>query len=221
MPRRRPSIQPGSIYHLISRCVAREWFIRGDEERARYLRLLGEHVALSDWRCLAYALMSNHVHLALLAGAASLKSWMAPMHSEFAEWINARIERIGAVFVRGPKILSVADCGLGQVIAYIHRNPVRAGVVMNARDSNWTSHQAYLGKVTAPTWLDTGLGFRRSGLGTPEELDAWVSNTANDARAPSHKRGRPKTAQPAPEDVVRASTWRLSSLKGISLLGGR
>jgi putative transposase len=216
MPRRRQSIQPGSIYHLISRCVAREWFICGDEERERYLRLLGERLARSDWRCLAYAIMSNHVHLALLAGAASLKSWLAPTHSEFAEWINARLERIGAVFVRGPKILSVGDNGLAQVISYIHRNPVRAGIVANARDSTWTSHRAYLGDVATPTWLDTNIGLQRSGLLTPAELDAWVSNPANDARFPSRLRGRPKTVQLRPTAVVRAPRWRFES---IALLG--
>ena len=44
MARLPQSIEPGVVYHLISRFVAKEWFIQSDEERRRYLKLLGDHV---------------------------------------------------------------------------------------------------------------------------------------------------------------------------------
>ena len=63
MPRKPRSNQPGVVYHLISRFVEREWFIKEEEEREYYVRLLGRALSESDWRCLAYAVMSNHIHL--------------------------------------------------------------------------------------------------------------------------------------------------------------
>ncbi len=164
----------GSVYHLISRFVDREWFIESDEERATYLRILAEYVRHSDWRCLAYAVMSNHIHLAMVAGATSLASWVRPAHSTFAEWMNKRRNRIGSVFTRGPKDFMIPSDYVGKTIAYIHNNPVRAGVVQRARESDWTSHRAYLG-VAVPTWLHIDEGMALSGFSDAEAFDSWVN----------------------------------------------
>ena len=51
---------PQSLHHVISRFVDREWFFASDVERARYLALLGRALSTTDWRCVAYCLMSNH-----------------------------------------------------------------------------------------------------------------------------------------------------------------
>ncbi len=136
------------------------------------------HLAASDWRCFSFAIMSNHIHLGLLAGKDSLASWMRPAHTRFAQWINEQRERIGAVFVRGPNIISVRMEGVARLIAYIHRNPVRAGVVGSPADSDWTSHRAYLGLSYKPSWLDVSLGLELSGFSSGGDLDSWVSGTA-------------------------------------------
>ena len=56
------------IYHLIARFVGGEWFIKSDVERIAYLSLLRLYLQTTDWRCFAFALMSNHIHLALMSG---------------------------------------------------------------------------------------------------------------------------------------------------------
>jgi hypothetical protein len=50
------------------------------------------------------------------------------------------------------------------LVAYIHNNPVRAGVVSDPANSAWTSHRAYLGLATPPTWLDVEQGLRLCGF---------------------------------------------------------
>lgn len=40
------------------------------------------------------------------------------------------------------------------LVRYIHRNPVKARMVSDPADYPWSSHQAYLGRVTLP-WLTT------------------------------------------------------------------
>ena len=135
MSRRPRSTTEGLVYHLISRFVDRDWFITCAEERAMYLRLFGDAVAKSDWLCLAYAVMSNHIHLALLAGEQPV-SWLRDAHSPFANWMNERHDRIGPMFVRGPKDKPVQPGGVGRLIAYIHNNPVRAGVVTSPAESD-------------------------------------------------------------------------------------
>jgi hypothetical protein len=170
---------PGDIYHLISRFVDREWFISNQSERKQYIELLGRALDRSDWRCLAYAVMSNHIHLNCVAGHQSLDSWIRRVHSPFADWMNRTHERIGSIFVRGPKQILVPVASAGRVIAYIHNNPVRARVVTNARDSKWTSHRFYVGLEPAPRWLHVAEGLALAGLDNRDAFDAFVADRAN------------------------------------------
>jgi len=174
MPRRPRTTHPGATYHLISRFVDREWFIATEDERANYLRLLGRALTRSDWRCFAYAVMSNHTHLGVVAGAQPLDSWVRRVHSPFADWMNRTHDRIGSLFVRGPKDIEVPADRVGALIAYIHNNPVRAGVVDDPGASSWTSHRAYVGTEPTPRWLHVGEGLARAGLDDRDAFDAWV-----------------------------------------------
>ena len=175
MTREPRQIEPGTVYHLISRFVDREWFIKREEERRLYLRLLGRALSTSDWRCLSFAIMSNHVHLGMIAGTQALDSWVRRVHAPFADAMNRTYDRIGAMFVRGPKALAVAPSRVGSLIAYIHNNPVRANLVQRASESTWTSHRAYLG-AHPRRWLHVGEGLRRAGFDDPFVFDRWVAD---------------------------------------------
>src|SRR5678815_1695229 len=120
---------PGVTYHLIARFVENRWFLDTPKARANYLRLLGRALVDTDWVCLAYALMSSHIHLLMIAGHETLKSWILRVHTPFAIWLNEQRERIGPVFTRGPADRAIPAERAAAVIAYIHNNPVRAGVV--------------------------------------------------------------------------------------------
>ncbi len=102
---------------------------------------------------------------------------MGEVHGPFAEWINERLERIGPVFMR-PKVHAVQPNGVGRLIAYIHRNPVRAGIVPHPSDSDWTSHRAYLRPDSAPPWLDVSKGLELSGFPDGHALCQWIDSNA-------------------------------------------
>jgi REP element-mobilizing transposase RayT len=173
MPRKPRHIVKGAVYHLISRFVDREWFITTRGERELYLRMLGRALLDTDWRCLAYAVMSNHIHLQAVAGSNSLASWIRRVHSPFADTMNQAHGRIGSMFVRGPKACFVPPDKVARVLAYIHNNPVRAQVVAEPRDSEWTSHRAYVGLARSPRWLHVEEGLQRAGM-TAEVFEEWV-----------------------------------------------
>ncbi len=208
----------GVVYHLISRFVDREWFIASEEERQKYLELLGHALTESDWRCLAYAVMSSHIHLAVVAGEEPLAAWLRRVHSPFATYINERLGRIGPIFVRGPKDYEVRPENEGNVIAYLHNNPVAAGLVSVPRKSNWTSHRAYVGMVRAPRWLHVTEGLQRAGFESGSQFDAWVKRTPGDPsiaelgmiRRAVRKRGAIEVATPrvSPTEVpLVARPW--------------
>lgn len=201
MARGGSHIQPASVYHLISRFVAKEWFIESAVERRMYLSLLGIAIAATDWRLFSYGIMSSHIHLGALAGTVPLRDWLRPMHTKFANWLNERRGRIGAVFVRGPNVLDVRHEDVAATIAYIHANPVRAGVVLSSSDSDWTSHRAYEGTAYCQTWLDVGAGVALAGFESSVQLARWCGTTQHQEAmatlAQRAGRGRPRVSNAA------------------------
>jgi hypothetical protein len=201
---------PGAVHHVISRFVDRSWLLTEDTERDRYLHLLGRALDHSSWRCLAYALMSNHLHFAMIAGPDPLESWTKRVNSPFANWMNVRRGRLGPVFADRPATFAIRPGDEGQLIAYIHNNPVRAGVVARARDSHWTSHAIYVGARLAPRWLHVDQGLEYCGVAAAD-FDAWVAADTTTRDAPNLKavsraarmRGALHVATPtlAPTDV--------------------
>ncbi len=190
MPRTARLNEPGVLYHIISRFVDREYFIESDEERETYLRMLGHALDDTDWRCLAYALMSTHLHFAMVAGADDLQAWAKAAHTPFAQWMNQRHGRLGPLFANRPADYAVPPHRVGAVLAYVHNNPVRAGVVTFARDSTWTSHRAYLGTSKPSKWLHVDEGFERSGFVSRQAFDEFVIGERDEVEAPDIRRVR-------------------------------
>lgn len=169
MPRIARVVRVGAVHHVIARFVDRSWLLSDDEERAAYLSRLVFALGRSDWTLLAYALMSNHVHLVLEAGQAPLQSWAKSTHSRMARWLNMRHRRLGPVFADRPYAEVVEPSGVPNVIAYVHNNPVRARVVSCAEESAWTSHSMYLGEAVTPRWLSVSRGLELCGYSTAQE----------------------------------------------------
>jgi REP element-mobilizing transposase RayT len=220
MPREPRNIQPGSVYHLISRFVDREWFIQKQEERDLYLRLLGRAAEHTQWRLLSYAVMSNHIHLGAIAGADPLHAWIRRVHAPFADSMNRAYDRIGVMFVRGPKAYLVEPSDVGNLIAYIHNNPVRAGVVQRAEQSTWTSHAAFIGQAPRPRWLHVDETLACVGITDRRAFNDWVADPerksvehafTEDAHQRELERIRQRTElskalhKPLPAEVVSAA----------------
>ena len=112
--------------------------------------------------------METHVHMALVAGRSSLASWLQPLHTGFAVRLNILGRRRGKktrgpVFAGPPKTVNFSDGKAGYLAAYLHNNPVRAGIVQNAADSTWTSHRAYIGLDPVPDFLHVKTGLALTG----------------------------------------------------------
>jgi REP element-mobilizing transposase RayT len=125
-----------------------------DRDRAVYLDLLGETVRRYAWRCLAFCLMDNHVHLMVETEEANLGSGMQRMHGRYAQAFNVRHRRTGHLFQgRFGSVRVKSDAQLLLVARYIARNPVTAGLCEDPALWPWSSHQAVL-TGTFPAWLD-------------------------------------------------------------------
>jgi putative transposase len=149
----RENLEDG-IYHVYARGNARADVFSDDVDRKTYLWMLGNAVRDKDWRCLAYCLMANHIHLLLETPQANLSSGMQCLHGGYAQFFNRRHERTGHVFqgrYGATRILS--DRQLCATAAYIARNPVDAGLCKTPGEWRWSSFRAVV-EGGRPDWLD-------------------------------------------------------------------
>lgn len=164
MPRYRRLIAEGSVQHVVSRFVNHEFRFDAPGARAEYARRASHVLTRSDWRALGFAFMSSHVHWVMLAGRAPSARVMKPLHAGFAGWLNVQQSRLGPVFADRHRTLTFEAETAAALLAYIHNNPVRAGVVADPADSAWTSHRAYLGLASPPPWLNVERGLALCGF---------------------------------------------------------
>ena len=155
MPRKPREEFPGAVVHVYARGNRKQAIYVDDEDRVVYLRILGEVVRRQRWRCLAYCLMKNHVHLLIETPEPNLGSGMQRLHGLHAQQFNKRHRHSGHLFQgRYGAVVIKTDEQLLTVARYIVRNPVEAGLCENVDAWPWGSHAALV-RGAAPRWLDS------------------------------------------------------------------
>jgi REP element-mobilizing transposase RayT len=145
---------PGAVVHVFARGVRKHPIYVDDVDRLSYLILLGQVVSRFGWRCLAYCLMKNHVHLLVETPEPNLGRGMHRIHGLHAQAFNKRHRHSGHVFQgRYGAVIVRTDAQLLTLVRYIALNPVEAGLCADALDWPWGSHAAVVGGMT-PGWLD-------------------------------------------------------------------
>jgi REP element-mobilizing transposase RayT len=161
MGRQRRSNLPGAPFHLISRTQGREPLFRGIE--GAVARVIGEAAAVTRTSLLAWAVMPNHLHLLVVQGAQPLSVPMQLMLRRIAHLVKQRDALTGHVFQGRYREHACLDPSyLRNAIAYIHLNPVRAGLCGSTAGYEWTSHRHYCDPSgaspdTATLHVDAGL----------------------------------------------------------------
>ena len=154
MPRQPRKELAGAIHHVFARGNAKAAIYLDDSDRERYLAILGKAVVRHRWRCLAYCLMDNHVHLLIETPTANLGRGMQWLHGLYAQAFNARHRRPGHVFQgRFGSVPMRSDAQLLLAARYIARNPAEGGLCGEPLQWPWSSHAATL-EDTGPPWLD-------------------------------------------------------------------
>ena len=155
---RKPRIHfVGALYHVISRGNRGQVIFRDEGDYERYWRFLGEYKKRYGVVFYAYALMPNHLHLLVQVRDAPLSRVMQALQFRYTRTFNIRYRKSGHLFQgRYKAILCERDAYLLKLSAYLHLNPVRAGLVDDPMDYRWTSYGAYV-KGRGDELVDTGL----------------------------------------------------------------
>ncbi len=136
-----------AVYHITARGNRKENIFYSDEDRKTFLNKMNETFEKFSFRCYAYCLMDNHYHLFLKTPHANLPDGMHQLNATYANWFRTKYKLAGPVFRgRYKSILVDEDSYALTLSAYIHLNPVRAGLVKFPGEYMWSSFLDYLGK---------------------------------------------------------------------------
>jgi REP-associated tyrosine transposase len=146
----------GGLYHVTSRGDRREAIYEDDEDRNKWLEILGSTCKRFNWRCHAYCLMDNHYHMVIETAEGNLSKGMRQLNGVYTQYYNIKHDRVGHVFQgRFKGILVERDEYLLELSRYVVLNPIRAKMTKSIGAWTWSSYNAMIGKAIAPPWLST------------------------------------------------------------------
>ena len=154
----------GYPHHVIQRGNNRQPIFTAPDDYRYLLALLQENAKKFDVDLHAYVLMPNHFHLlATPKTATGLPQMMQATGRSYVRYFNDSQGRSGTLWEgRYRSTVIQAERHLLGCMAYIDLNPVRAGLVPEARDYLWSSHGHYVGlqssKLITPHPLFWALG---------------------------------------------------------------
>lgn len=170
---------PGYPHHVIQRGNNRQPIFSTPADYQLLLDLMDENARKFDVAVHAYVLMSNHFHLLVTPQTQDgLPQMMQAVGRRYVRYFNDIQERTGTLWEgRYKSTLIQTDRYLMACMAYIDLNPVRAGLVAQARDYPWSSHGHYIGQKVDPLITPHSLYW---GLGnTPFAREAAYSELVN------------------------------------------
>jgi REP-associated tyrosine transposase len=220
MPRRPRCVLAGVPHHVTQRGVNRCSVFETDCDRSTYLRLLRDNLLHTDTHLLGWCLMTNHVHLVVTPGADdSLALLLRRVHGRYAQYFNARTGRSGHLWQNRYFACALGAGHVWPALAYVDRNPVRAGMTASPQNYAWSSAAPHLagedpsGLLDLEWWHEQGLRrdwqhwLDRAEPDTELEKCTYAGRPFGDAdfvkRLGDHfgrrwQPGRPKTQSPQP-----------------------
>jgi putative transposase len=154
MPRHRRVVIPDCPHHITQRGNNRRAIFFGDADRELYLTLLKQYTKTYGVEILGYCLMTNHIHvIAIPAEPAGLAKALGRTHNDYARWLNIHRRESGHVWQNRFFSCPVEARYLCAVLAYVERNPMRAGMVSLCHEWPWSSASAHLSPASHDHWL--------------------------------------------------------------------
>jgi putative transposase len=145
---------PNAWYHVMNRGRRGEDIFSGKKDAKIFTALLQEAAELWDVRISAYCLMGNHYHLLIQTPQSNLSRFMRHINGVYTQRYNRLHGHDGQLFRgRFKSILVEEDSYLLELVRYIHRNPLRAGMVEKISEHEWSSHIGYTSSAKKWTWL--------------------------------------------------------------------
>jgi len=158
MPRRPRIHVPGACYRVVLRGNHQEPLFGSAADRRILNDVVAEALTQFDCRIHAFCWMTNHLHALVQIAEHPLGKIMHCIATRYSRYRHKALDTSGHLFERRYKAKLVdVDTYFLILLRYIHRNPVKAGIVNDPFEYPWSSHRAFLGAESV-SWLTTDFG---------------------------------------------------------------
>ncbi len=199
MPRIARVIAVGLPHHVTQRGNNRQRIFDSDEDRLVYLKLLREYAERQRVALWGYCLMDNHVHLiAAPQREDSLARTLRQTHGDYARYANVKRRTSGHFWQNRYFSCALDGNHCWTALAYVERNPVRAGLASEAREWRWSSAWAHLDEGCSAAWVDLGEWRKRY---TPERWRVVLRTTVGEEAQAERIREATRTGRPMGEPI--------------------
>jgi REP element-mobilizing transposase RayT len=202
------------------RGIERRQIFRNNNDRNDYLERLDRLFPEEGWRCFAWALMPNHVHLVIQSSHGGLSRLMARLNTGYARSFNLRHDRVGYLFQNRFKSRPVEDeADMIGLVAYVIRNPLVANLARSPRDLErypWCNLGSLLGRTPARLFEapEACLSFFADDRDTARtRLRTWIatSDSESELNLPCPDIGSPgkkdRTVEKVPAEPAKKRTF--------------
>ncbi len=144
MPRIARIIVRDVPHHFTQRGNNRQQVFFSDPDRRQYLAFLAEESAANHLELWAWCLMTNHVHLiATPRHETAAARAIGRTHFRYSQYLNRRRGRCGHLWQGRFYSTALDEPHFWAAVAYIERNPLRAGLVRCPWRYPWSSAAAH------------------------------------------------------------------------------
>lgn len=165
--------QEATFYHVLNRGNEKRAIFRDTPDCEGFLVRLGRCSQRFSLGVYAYVLMGNHYHLLVRTREANLSSAIQWLGVSYSTWHNSRHKRSGHLFQgRFKSFLITEDSYLRRLLLYIHRNPLRAGLVKHLADYRWSSYRVLAYGRGGPGWFDRRMVYEQFDMNGKDFRDA-------------------------------------------------
>jgi len=141
----------GAVYHITSRGNARQAIFLDEKDFVDFLKVLCSVVKRYHFILHTFCLMNNHYHLLIETPYGNLSRGMRQLNGLYTQRFNRRHQRVGHLLQgRYQAILVDKDNYLLELSRYVVLNPVRAKIVKDPKDWEWSAYQATTGHKGIP-----------------------------------------------------------------------
>ncbi|MCB9747821.1 MAG: transposase [Candidatus Omnitrophica bacterium] len=135
-----------SIYHVIARGNNRQKILKYPTDKQSFLNSLTKYKGLFSFRLYAFVIMDNHIHLMIEADEHfNISKVMQRILLSYSAKYRRKYKYVGHVWQGRFVSFNVSgDHYVEECLQYIHRNPVKAGIVDVEADYRWSSARFYV-----------------------------------------------------------------------------
>ncbi|MDD5120748.1 MAG: transposase [Candidatus Omnitrophica bacterium] len=139
------------VYHICIRGNNRQMILREEQDKAAFLETLNKYKKRFGFKLYGFVIMDNHAHLVLETdNNNNISRVMQAITLSYSQKFRNKYYYTGYVWQGRFKSQVIdGDNYILGCLNYIHNNPVRAGIVYEAKDYFWSSYHSHANEDSA------------------------------------------------------------------------